>query len=1640
MTSAKNSIPSWLDTPPNSKINPPTVTRKQELPFDELSWEDFEKLCLRLARLESTVEHCQLYGVKGQEQEGIDIYSRQKLEEKYSVYQCKREKEFGPAKIKSAINKFVEGEWVNKTSIFVLCTMESLASRDRAEEFEAQANILKDKGIALLAWDNQQLSIRLKEIPNLVDDFFGREWVRSFCSLSHAEKLGQRLDKNRVMEFRDKLLDFYKRMFATHDPGVPVVSSSGIPALSFEDRVIIPDIYDKRVITSQSTPGPIEPQAFKEQMSMSYEEIGSMHKERYQRPQNLSYQQRLPIEEWLIVSSRNIILGGPGSGKSTFLRFLTIDILQPVPKLSLIAQKWGEFLPIWIPFAYWTKIISNPSTANYTIGQMLKDWLSSWSEERVWPLIEQALEDERLLLLVDGIDEWTNEQAAKIALDRLLVFEQRNVPVIVASRPHGFARLGVHQAGWQIGELCEFSFGQQKQLAQLWFNYKIRSLSDATCTEGEIERKAIAETDSFLNELVKSPDFRELSKIPLLLCLLIYLKFQNVKLPQNRFKAYNQLIEHLIYTHPQRRRTVAGLTDPLSELTNDELKIAFSNLSFHIQNDYGSGVIDQKDAQKIVEDYLKDVDQGLGLELSNARKLSKIILDIGEQTIGLIVKKSQNELGFFHRAFQEYLVAIYLSVLSLDEQLKVVEGHCSNPQWREVILSLLHVNNRKEDIKLFVDKMKLKTVNKIDQYNINLLLSEIAFGESNCSVTLARELANEAFEKIETEVWMPQRERLLQNVLDGLRSTKVKELVKQKLETWFPGQKYWARKSIYDSITNWPKTYETLDCLLKGLYDEENSIKRATAKALVRIAAGDPEIGKKLVTMERESCDQMICAVVIETLLLGWPTHAELDGILKAARSSMSPELRLISIISLIQNQKQSEKDQEELFMLGSWAAGVSYEWRNDVAEALMTGWPKSTTTKKICLQQVKRCERDDLKLESEMALRILLEGYPQDQDVVAFLISEIKCEKYPFSMDSTQAWRLMANNFKDNLALVAAIDEWLPTQEHNEPEVSLATLVGRTPTGKKMLLSMLGSQRWIQWPAAALFEGWGMQDEEVAKALRSIAYADAVKSSWIGHFLPKIIEDKTTCRNRLLELLRNPLCDRCSFVMSGLTSLEGGQNDIEIVDIILDKLSKNNLRPMEKDDVINRLIIDYSADSRVRDLAKQELSRNGGNISAVAVAYGNDEEIRQMIIKALNPLPVALRGIIAKQLGGGIGDNEYIISLLKNYDLEENGSVKTISSISYYTLLNKSDIDQSESTEYLSKSIVCYGPDHKERRQAAFCGIVLLNRIDLMINAKETIGADRICSISMGDRSLPNVPLTRFVLQHWDKIKASFGDEFYSRIYRGDHDLLTFWDTCCPFADEYPSPRDEAIRFFEERKERTAKPEILRFLGRVKPKSSLLLEYCLPALSKKDNHYNFDDNTVVASELLGVNFAGDNDILTLIVKDAKEYPYYGGIIIALCEGWPDSDALEQIYKWACQHTSWSPHYYVYFQLICQKSHSNVIIKALKRILSETIIRKRNIIRPIVRRLKADDVLTDLLIEILQNKPTPSEKSTIPKLISTSRGVSPELREWITEEVQNQLSGTEPHEVGVDLFVGEMRPVIHSLMDVIDQTNRLVEI
>jgi len=172
----------YLFTNPTDFTAIPVTTKLQTLPFNELSWENFERLTLKYASYSGKLDsYCALYGKRGEKQEGIDLYVRNNHNEYYSVYQCKRHKKYSADKVKKAVDEFLKGKWFKKTNAFYLCTSCSLDSTTVCDEIERQFKRLKKKNIELIILDGERLSVLLKEIPVIVYDFFGMPWTVSFC-------------------------------------------------------------------------------------------------------------------------------------------------------------------------------------------------------------------------------------------------------------------------------------------------------------------------------------------------------------------------------------------------------------------------------------------------------------------------------------------------------------------------------------------------------------------------------------------------------------------------------------------------------------------------------------------------------------------------------------------------------------------------------------------------------------------------------------------------------------------------------------------------------------------------------------------------------------------------------------------------------------------------------------------------------------------------------------------------------------------------------------------------------------------------------------------------------------------------------------------------------------------------------------------------------------------------------------------------------------------------------------------------------------------------------------------------------------------------------------------------------------------
>jgi hypothetical protein len=151
------------------EIKPPVQTQLQDLPFNQLSWEQFEALCAALIEAQPVTVNCHLYGVQGDDQQGIDIVATQRGADGNETwaYQCKRYKEYTAGHLKKALVKMT---YPAEYYVLMLSIPATAAVRRVAD----------DSGRIFL-WDAKDIARKLKNYPAIVEDFFGTAWCQAFC-------------------------------------------------------------------------------------------------------------------------------------------------------------------------------------------------------------------------------------------------------------------------------------------------------------------------------------------------------------------------------------------------------------------------------------------------------------------------------------------------------------------------------------------------------------------------------------------------------------------------------------------------------------------------------------------------------------------------------------------------------------------------------------------------------------------------------------------------------------------------------------------------------------------------------------------------------------------------------------------------------------------------------------------------------------------------------------------------------------------------------------------------------------------------------------------------------------------------------------------------------------------------------------------------------------------------------------------------------------------------------------------------------------------------------------------------------------------------------------------------------------------
>jgi hypothetical protein len=114
--------------------------------------------------------------------------------------------------------------------------------------------------------------------------------------------------------------------------------------------------------------------------------------------------------------------------------------------------------------------VANNET-DVSLPKAVKIWFKKFDvSDALLALILQCLDEQKALLLIDGLDEWSNESAARSTLALLTTFvKTKGLPAILTGRPGGLALLGGLDPIWRQGRLAALSDKQQRALTTIWF-------------------------------------------------------------------------------------------------------------------------------------------------------------------------------------------------------------------------------------------------------------------------------------------------------------------------------------------------------------------------------------------------------------------------------------------------------------------------------------------------------------------------------------------------------------------------------------------------------------------------------------------------------------------------------------------------------------------------------------------------------------------------------------------------------------------------------------------------------------------------------------------------------------------------------------------------------------------------------------------------------------------------------------------------------------------------------------------------------------------------------------------------------------------------------------------------------------------
>ena len=387
-----------------------------------------------------------------------------------------------------------------------------------------------------------------------------------------------------------------------------------------------------------------------------------------------------------------ILLGDPGSGKSTFLRHLAWALArrgldQDDAPLFLGWDERHCVLPVILSLRNLAGRLTHDPSRNIFVHEALHDEMKSYGITQVEDMLNAALDKGAALLLFDGLDEVPIEgipdqvEDRRTTLEAVRYFAELNprVRCVVTCRTRaldeGLRRAVFH---WDVKTIAPFTLGQIRHFIPAWYNELVHC---GQITPLQAERMG----QLLLEPIVASPKLRAMAENPLLLTMMALVLYNKGELPRDRPQLYERILE-LLLGQWDKVRDGQSLAEAIGvpDWGSERLRPLLDQLSFQAHagatSADGRGRLARRDVREALERFFIQA----GMRDDQAAAASVRCLDYFNHRSGLLVPDTaQDSYVFAHLTLQEHSAG---RALALDpDAAALVMQHRADDRWREPI-------------------------------------------------------------------------------------------------------------------------------------------------------------------------------------------------------------------------------------------------------------------------------------------------------------------------------------------------------------------------------------------------------------------------------------------------------------------------------------------------------------------------------------------------------------------------------------------------------------------------------------------------------------------------------------------------------------------------------------------------------------------------------------------------------------------------------------------------------------------------------------------------------------------------------------------------------------------------------------------